>query len=192
MITIIGNGESRKNINVDKISGMKVGCNAIYLYHNVDLICAMDKFWKDKIVKESTIPLLSRNINNAFQTTLQIYDKVWKNTNCPYRGYCSGTTALDYICYTFKDDIYLIGFDFDYTGNTVNHIYKDTAFHPKSDRPAQNENIFLQETKQIVKRYPLHKIYWVSDAQGCNINLNQISINEFKSKAYNKLKELRC
>ena len=74
MITIIGNGESRATINVDNINGYKVGCNGIYLYHSVDLICAMDKFWREKITKESNIPVLSRHINNAFQSTLEIYD----------------------------------------------------------------------------------------------------------------------
>lgn len=180
MITIIGNGESRKNIDISKINGMKVGCNAIYLYEKVDLICAMDKFWRDKIEKETNIPLLSRKINNSFQTVLQIYDKGWYDTRCPYRGYCSGTTALDYICSKYKDDIYLIGFDFDYNGQYVNHIYKDTENHPKSNRPAQNENIFLKETLEIVKRYPTHNITWVNDSD-FDIKINTISIEEYLS-----------
>lgn len=181
MITIIGNGESRKNINISKINGMKVGCNAIYLYENVDLICAMDKFWRDKIEKESSIPLLSRKVNNGFQTTLQLYENGnWTNTNCSYRGYCSGTTALDYICSLYKDDIYLIGFDFGYTGEFVNHIYKDLPNHPKSNRPAQNENIFLNETLQIKKRYPKHNITWVNNSN-FEIKINRISIEEYLS-----------
>lgn len=178
MITIIGNGESRKDINISKINGMKVGCNAIYLYEKVDLICAMDKFWRDKVIKETTTPLLSRKINNSFQTTLQIYDGQWKNTNCPYRGYCSGTTALDYILHTYNDDVYLIGFDFDYNGEYVNHIYKDTKNHPKSNRPAQNENIFLNETLEIIKRYPRKNVIWVTDSQ-FDIKINKLTIKEF-------------
>jgi hypothetical protein len=184
MITIIGNGESRATINVDNIKHFKVGCNGIYLYHFVDLICAMDKFWRDKIVKESTIPLISRYTNNAFQRTLEIYDKQWRSTNCAYRGYCSGTTALDYVCSQYKNKtIYLIGFDLNPTGEFVNHIYKDTKFHPKSDRPAQNQNIFLKQTLDIVKRYPLHKIYWVNNTD-FDIKINKISIEEYKELAY--------
>ena len=75
MITIIGNGESRKEIDINKINGIKAGCNAVYLYDKVDLLCAMDSFWRDKIIKETNIPLLSRKYNNAFQTCLQIYEK---------------------------------------------------------------------------------------------------------------------
>ena len=186
MITIIGNGESRKAIDINKIKGLKVGCNAIYLYNSIDLICAMDKFWRDKIEKETTIPLLSRKYNNAFQTVLQIYDKQWINTDCPYRGYCSGVTLLDYILHTYRQDVYMIGFDFGYTGSTVNHIYKGEKFHPPGDRPAQNENIFLNQTIEVAKRYPANKIYWVNDSDfEIKIrNIEKISIQEYKEVAY--------
>ena len=158
MITIIGNGESRKNIDISKINGMKVGCNAIYLYEKVDLICAMDKFWREKIIKECNIPLLSRRINNSFQTVLQIYDKSWYDTKCPYRGYCSGTTALDYICSKYKDDIYLIGFDFDYNGQYVNHIYKDSemaisTLTKLSNTLEKKDNKIKDTVEDIIKGY---------------------------------------
>lgn len=183
MITIIGNGESRREININKIDGMKVGCNAIYLYEKVDLICAMDKFWRDKIINEANIPLISRLHNSAFQTTLELYESGWKNTKCPYRGYCSGITALDYICNTYKDDVFLIGFDFDYTGHSVNHIYKDTKNHPKSTRPAQNENIFLNQFIETYKRYPKHKIYWVNDSDFL-IKINNKAVEKITIKEY--------
>lgn len=186
MITIIGNGESRKEINIDKIQGLKVGCNGIYLHNSVDYICAMDKFWRDKIVKECSIPLISRIHNTAFQKTLELYDKSWQNTKCYYRGYCSGITALDYICTYFKDDIYMIGFDFDYEGEKVNHIYKDTPNHPKSDRPAQNENIFLNQFIETYKRYPRHKIVWVTNSK----KQIKIGIKELPKMSINKYKKL--
>ena len=112
-----------------------------------------------------------------------MYDNGWKNTTCPYRGYCSGITALDYICHNYKDDIYLIGFDFRYTGEKVNHIYKDTPNHPRSTRPAQNENIFLNQCLETIKRYPRHNIIWVNDSDFL-IKINRMSINEYKKLAY--------
>ena len=185
MITVIGNGESRKAINIDNIHGLKVGCNAIYLFNSVDLICAMDKFWRDKIVKETKIPLISRLHNMSFQTTLEIHDKGWYNTTCPYRGYCSGITALDYVCHTYRDTIYMIGFDFGYTGDKVNHIYKDTPNHPNSNRPAQNEDIFLNQFIKTVKRYPRHRIIWVNDSDFIikinNFTVPKISVEEYKN-----------
>ena len=187
MITIIGNGESRKDIDIDRIKGLKVGCNGIYLHNKVDLLCAMDKFWRDKISKESDIPLISRLHNTAFQNTLELFDKKWQNTTCPYRGYCSGITALDYICFNYKEDIYLIGFDFDYTGDKVNHIYKDTKFHPSSDKPAQSESLFLKQCMDTIKRYPRHTFYWVNDSDLLIKikNLKKISIKEYKTIIYN-------
>lgn len=183
MITIIGNGESRKDLDIERIQGIKVGCNGIYLYHSVDYLCAVDKFWRDKIVKESNIPLISRLHNTSYQTTLELYDGDWKNTDCPYHGYCSGITALDYMCYNFKDDIYLIGFDFNYKGETVNHMYKGTQFHPSADRPAQNSRLFLNQCLETIKRYPKHNIYWVTDEEVL-IKIKSVSIQDYKEKAY--------
>lgn len=187
MITIIGNGESRKNINISNIKGITVGCNAIYLHEHVDYICAMDKFWRDKIVKESNIPLISRLHNNAFQTTLELYDGEWQNTKCHYRGYCSGISALDYMASLVRgENIFLIGFDFDYTGDKVNHVYKDTPNHPKSDRKAQNEDIFLKQCLETVKRYPKNNFYWVNDSDFLIKikELKKISIKDYKMLAY--------
>lgn len=184
MITVIGNGESRKTIDIDKIQGIRVGCNALYLYHRVEYICAMDKFWRDKISKESNIPLISRLHNAAFQTTLELFNGRWQSTECPYRGYCSGVTAMDYLSYIYKNqDIYLIGFDFDYTGDKVNHMYKGTENHPKADRPAQSESLFLKQCIETVKRYPRHRYHWVSDSN-FNNGFDKITIDVFKEIAY--------
>ena len=68
MITIIGNGESRKDIDIDKIPQGKVGCNGIYLYNKVDLICAMDKFWRDK--KKGLI--IGGQLKNVFRNWILI------------------------------------------------------------------------------------------------------------------------
>lgn len=186
MITIIGNGESRKDIEINKLKGFKVGCNGIYLHENVDLLCAMDTFWRDKIIKETKTPLISRLHNNAYQNTLELFNKTWINTNCAYRGYCSGITALDFVCFNKKDNIYLIGFDFDYKGDKVNHIYKDTPYHPKSDKPAQSESLFLKQCISVMKRYPKHRFFWVSDSDFLikMRNVNKITIEEFKKVAY--------
>ena len=170
MIYVIGNGESRRDIDISKLVGFKIGCNGIYLHEHVDMICAMDVFWRDKIVKETNIPLLSRSVRNSFQPVLQIYDKHWIDTPVTYKGYCSGITALDYVSYMMDDDITLLGFDFGYKGETVNHIYKDTPNHPKSDRKAQNEDIFYQEALKVFKMYPNKSYTWIGDSDLFKLN----------------------
>ena len=179
MIHIIGNGESRKDIDIDKLPGIKVGCNGIYLHNKVDYICAMDKFWRDKIVKETSTPLISRLHNASFQTTLEVYDGTWINTKCPYRAYCSGITALDYMCFTNpRETFYMIGFDFGYKGEFVNHIYKGEKFGPRINGKAQNEDIFLKQYIETIKRYPRYNIIWVNNSIN-DLGLKQISIQEY-------------
>ena len=77
----------------------------------------MDKFWRDKIEKETCIPLISRKNNNSYQTKLQLYrNKKWLDTLCPYRGYVSGTSLLDFVC--------TITTEYDFNGNMSAIYYR--------------------------------------------------------------------
>jgi hypothetical protein len=45
---VIGNGESRKGIDIDSLNGPKIGCNAIYRDFSVNhLICADKRMMKE-------------------------------------------------------------------------------------------------------------------------------------------------
>ena len=56
MIIAIGNGESRKNIDLNSIATKKIGCNAIYRDFDVDHLICVDK----RMVLEA----LESNANN--------------------------------------------------------------------------------------------------------------------------------
>lgn len=177
---VIGNGESRKPIDISKLKGFKIGCNAIYLYETVDMVCAVDRFWINKISKECNIPLLSRYHNHMFQTHLELYSNgKWKDTDCKFRYYSSGGTAFDYIGHLCKeeDTVYLLGFDLGYKGETVDHIYKGTRFHPPATIKAQTSSKFLHEVEEVYRRYPRKHFVYVNDD---DVDLpNKLSIREF-------------
>ena len=49
---VIGNGESRKNIDINEIHGVKVGCNAIFRdYNNINHIICVDKRMVNEALK---------------------------------------------------------------------------------------------------------------------------------------------
>ena len=72
----------------------------------------------------------------------------------------------------------MIGFDFGYNGEYVNHIYKGQKFGPRINGKAQNEDIFLKQYRETIKRYPRRNIYWVNDSIN-ELNLKQISIQDY-------------
>ena len=49
----IGNGESRTPINIDKLEGPKVGCNAIYRDYSLDYLVCVDKRMMDEAIRAS-------------------------------------------------------------------------------------------------------------------------------------------
>ena len=55
---VIGNGESRKNISIEKLHGVKIGCNAIARDFIVDHLVCVDR----RMVTEA--------LNNNFQNTI--------------------------------------------------------------------------------------------------------------------------
>ena len=40
---VFGNGESRTSVNIDKLEGTKVGCNAIYRDYTMDHLICVDR-----------------------------------------------------------------------------------------------------------------------------------------------------
>ena len=48
---VIGNGESRKTINLDSLTTTKIGCNAIYRDNNVEHLVCVDKPMFKEVLK---------------------------------------------------------------------------------------------------------------------------------------------
>ena len=58
MTLVIGNGESRRNIDIDSINMTKVGCNAILRDYKVDHLVCVDR----KMVREA--------VNTGYQSLI--------------------------------------------------------------------------------------------------------------------------
>ena len=63
MILVVGNGESRKDVNINNIPMKKIGCNAIYRDYYVDHLVCVDK----RMCQEA--------INAGFQKNSKIYTR---------------------------------------------------------------------------------------------------------------------
>ena len=63
MILVVGNGESRKDVNINNIPMKKIGCNAIYRDYYVDHLVCVDK----RMCQEA--------INAGFQQNSKIYTR---------------------------------------------------------------------------------------------------------------------
>jgi hypothetical protein len=160
---VFGNGESRTSINIDKLNGIKIGCNAIYRDYTMDHLVCVDK------------PILKEAINSQYNLNSKIYTRknhfsnyqVTKNIrivpDLPYLGtqrpddpvhWGSGSYAVLLAAKLATSEVYLLGFDLYSTDNKVNNIYKDTANYALAYKSAVDPRYWIYQIGMVFKCFP--------------------------------------
>ena len=141
---VVGNGTSRSAIDLAqlKLNGKMYGCNALYREFDPDYLIAVDV----KMIIE---------INKS---GYQLKTPVWTNSNKAYhkfvgfnyfqpsKGWSSGPTALWMASEHDNDEIYILGFDYQGLGDTVNNIYADSPNYKRSTDLATYFGNWLKQT----------------------------------------------
>lgn len=187
---VLGNGTSRKSIDLTQLKGKGTiyGCNALYREFDPDFLIAVDT----KMVLE---------LNKA---QYQHKVPVWTNPNKSYakfvgfnffnpsKGWSSGPTALHMASYVHKQDIiYILGFDYQGAGENndkVNNIYADTFNYKKSHERATYYGNWLKQTQTTIQKFPKIRYIRVVDIDKPFIpkelsnlpNLEHITVHDFK------------
>lgn len=182
---VLGNGTSRKDINLDqlKTKGSIYGCNALYREFEPDYLVAVDT----KMILE---------INKA---GYQHGHEVWTNPNRAYhqmtgfkffnpsKGWSSGPTALWLASTHSTQDIYILGFDYHGIDDKINNLYADTPNYKKSNERATYHGNWLNQTvitcqKFSQKRYirVLGDNPYIPKEFSKLDNLSHITVEEFK------------
>jgi len=161
---VIGNGESRKHVDIQKINSPKVGCNAIMRDHFVDYLVCVDRRMMDEAVNSKT------NEHSLVYTRKDWYDN-YKNykririvPDLPYVGsdrwdqpvhWGSGPYAVLIAAkYTKTREVNLLGFDLYGIENRVNNIYKDTASYDSSDKKAVDPRYWIYQIGMVFECFP--------------------------------------
>jgi hypothetical protein len=142
---IIGNGRSRESIQLDKLEGVTIGCNALYRDFFPTCLFAIDGRMV-KEIKESTFP------NERFWARS---GRTTKMNEIKYKGSNSGVVAFRHAVNWGFGRIVMLGIDLrsDATG-AVNNIYtgsnnypKETVKSPKFQRWITQYESALKEAK---------------------------------------------
>jgi hypothetical protein len=160
---ILGNGESRKNVNLNNVNCIKIGCNAIFRDYKVDHIVCVDKRMMDEALK------LGVNIHSRLYTRSNWYDRykgylhVRQVPELPYEGteradqpfqWGSGPYAVLLGAQLGKDEVKLLGFDLYSKDKLVNNIYKDTDNYSASNKRAVDPRYWVHQIGMVFKHYP--------------------------------------
>ncbi|MBO01824.1 MAG: hypothetical protein CMG35_04195 [Candidatus Marinimicrobia bacterium] len=158
---VIGNGESRKDINISNINMKKVGCNAIHRDHYVDHLICVDR----RMVQEA--------VDNRYHQNSKIYTRQdWFNyfaqkknirmvPDLPFTGFERWDTPWHWgagpyavlVATKHSDKIHLLGFDLYSKDQFINNIYKDTANYNIATKRAVDPSYWIHQIGRLFKHY---------------------------------------
>ena len=194
---VIGNGESRKPIDINKLYGKKIGCNAIVRDYFVDHVVCVDR----RMVNEA---ITNHNNNFSYIYTredwlpgFQNIDNLITVPELPYRGktrpdepfhWGSGPYAV-LLGALLDNEVYLIGFDLHSKDNKVNNIYKDTENYDPSSKSAVDPRYWIHQIGKVFECFPKHK-FFICAGQEWIIpnywNRPNVSLDTYDKLLYNK------
>ena len=156
---VIGNGESRADVDINKVKGTKIGCNAILRDYQVEHLICVDR----KMVREAINKKYKSNIYtcNDWIDEFKAYG-IMTVPDLPYKGterpdepfqWGSGPYAVLLAC-TMGNDIRLVGFDLHSKSKYMNNIYKDTTNYNKSDHHAIDPRYWIHQIGKLIHIFP--------------------------------------
>lgn len=160
----IGNGESRSDLDINKLYGTKIGCNAILREYTVDhLVCCDRRMVQEAIQKEYNNYCYIYTRSDWYKQ-FSHYHRIRELPKLPYTGeqrwddpfhWGSGPYAVLLAARLAKDEtVNLIGFDLYGNQNLVNNLYKDTKNYAASQSRSVDPKYWIL---QIAKVFELFK-----------------------------------
>jgi hypothetical protein len=184
---VLGNGQSRLNLNLNelKTQGTIYGCNALYREFEPDFLVAVDT----KMVNEIIASGYHKNHSVWTNPNKGITSKSNINLFSPHKGWSSGPTALWMACQQKFSHIYIFGFDYQGIEGRVNNVYADTFNYKKSNDAATFFGNWLSQTEKTVKEYKHINFFrvitpgqFIPDKLQGIANLQHITFDNFNQK----------
>ena len=160
---VIGNGESRASVNINKLNYTKIGCNAIHRDFKVEHLVCVDK------------PMLREVIDANYNEYAKVYTRKNNFSNyqhqknirivsdLPYVGserpddpihWGAGPYAVLLAAKLTTNDIHLLGFDLYGVDNKVNNIYKDTTNYALAHKSAVDPRYWIYQIGKVFECFP--------------------------------------
>lgn len=159
-MVVIGNGESRIDIDLDRISLPKIGCNAVVRSHYIDRLVCVDR----KMLRECA--QYSINFGTCYtRPNLTLGNKhcqIQSVPDLPYEGsqrwddafhWGSGPYAV-LIAAGLSHTVEMIGFDLYSNNEHVNNCYKDTENYDASTKRAVDPRYWIHQIGKVFECFP--------------------------------------
>ena len=159
---VLGNGESRKGIDIDNLKkhGTVFACNGVYRTDKPDFLIAVDPKMVLEIAESDY--LLQNKVYSNFNAQYNKNPKILENVQWfkPSLGWSSGPTALRMACDHGFKEIYILGFDYQGLSEggknnrfKVNNLFKDTRNYKKGNEQATFFGNWMNQTKKCLQDF---------------------------------------
>ena len=193
-VLLLGNGESRQGIDLNKIDMYKIGCNAIYRDFHVDeLVCVDRRMVIECCEAGYTNTVYTRE--NWAKYFVAKYPNVRSVPELPYKGdkrhddpfhRGSGNFAQLVACNTYHKKIYVLGFDLVGSGkgnHYHNNIYKGTDNYNSVEHRAVDPRYWIVHFAKLAEVFKHKKFVilapegWQTPKEWRRPNIEKISID---------------
>lgn len=177
---VLGNGQSRKQIDIDSLKqyGTVYGCNAIYRDYSPDYLVAVD----EKMVRE----LAKHKVDKRITCYTSYYNQIPGDFHFfpKHPGKNSGHSAMILACLHNHTKVYMIGFDYIGVDGLFNNVYADTDNYRKSTEQEAGYTQWYVELRNTLQSHPDTKfIRVVGNKHYLNLsekNFTEITVEQFK------------
>ena len=165
MTWALGNGESRKGVNLDNLQDTKVGCNAIFRdYYTEHLVCVDKRMMNEAIAAQANLQSLVYTRSDWFAQYNTKNKRIRLVPDLPYAGserpddpwhWGSGPYAVLLAAKIAKNSkVNLLGFDLHSKAKTVNNIYKGTINYDDASKRAVDPRYWIHQIGKVFECFP--------------------------------------
>lgn len=162
---VIGNGQSRKQIDLNKVYKEKIGCNAVYRDTYTDYIVCCDKRMVKQVLAHGHPNIYTRqrwylDFNNESVNPLpDLIETGTDKKDDPFH-WGSGPYAV-LLGAQMNNYVQMVGFDLYGINGKVNNIYSDTDGYSSSDKTAIDPSYWEHQIAKVFSWFPntTFKIY---------------------------------
>jgi hypothetical protein len=186
---VLGNGISRRPIDVDKLLtlGPVYGCNALYRTHTPTVLVATDRLISAAIQQSGYAA------NNRFFTRCPDKTSGAVDIPKPYFGFSSGPVAVALAAMDNNSPVYLLGFDLGPTEQgRFNNVYADSEFYKKGDSTPTFTGNWIKQIITIANNFSTQKFIRVHGSTTADVpefdpvqNLEKMDFAKFVARINN-------
>jgi hypothetical protein len=164
-VLVVGNGESRKNIQLKNFNYSVIGCNALHRDFTVNHLVCCDRRMADEAVNN---PNMKNSLIYVREDWFHYFRKILKNKNIqhlppiPFVGelkkdqpehWGSGCYAVLLAAHLKFQEIQLLGFDLYPIKDRINNVYKGTQNYSKIDSQGVDYSYWVYQIAQVFRYY---------------------------------------